>query len=426
MATGVVWQTGLAITDGPKFRAWDMSTGGVAFPTPEWLVEDPAIGGAGWDRPTASDDRRFVAYCTNASNSIFVYDLLKQSRLRILLPSDSNGIDPPIVSPSGRWVAVSRYEDTETQPIVHVFDAATGKEVTIPAFTQWCNFLAWSPDESRLAIGTATGLAVLNTSTWTTISLGTAFSGDSSAGVFSPTGAHFVLVRYDDFGCRLYETATWTSTTLTYPTGEQYTPSNDAKVCFSPNGERFLLRPGKSDISRTYVFAIPSGTVTHDLSHAALTGGNHSQEIKAVEFLPNSDSLVHAGYTYNADISSSVIRLHEYNLATNTYAGFVDATDRLDPGIDTPTIKVWISTLPPIGVTTGATGGVLTADNSPAVGTEVRVHDRITGAVLGTAETDGSGQFTVGPVIPYTPEIQVVLKDDSVPALNDLIYRINV
>lgn len=392
------------------FQAHDLSN--IAGPAPDlgldWLNADPVwagLPGVTLEKVSISQDSRVLAYADSTAQNAYVFDLEAQTKLVIPGPVGHEFDYVATISPSGAWLALTTYQDAETESVVRVYDAGTGVLLAdFPTLTGSANFVAWSEDESLFLVGTGDTLAPIDTSSWTIITLGTAPPGEALSGKFSPDGTKCAIRCWGSNGLIVYETATWTSTALTPE------PTDVPFYSFSPDSSKLVaVTYGDGAI----VYSAPGwGSTT--VPWATLTLDDPIG-VAAVDFSASGNLLVLAASPYLVDAT-----LHEYDLGASSYVGATSLPS--GDGV----VAYFLFPPPPATpnvVTTGASGAVLDATGAPAAGRVVRVYDRTTGALITSTTTDAEGKFTTSD-IGSPAEIQVVLMDNSTPALNDLIYRV--
>ncbi|HEU4890799.1 MAG TPA: caspase family protein [Vicinamibacterales bacterium] len=226
-----VISTGVA-DDGPSF--WDAATGA-------YLRSHPA--GASVDGLSISRDGRYLAM--GAIGTVFVQDAATGATLRNL--TGFGGVTDATALDSGsQWVAAAAGDGR-----VYVWHlAGTGERRLLTGVSNVWDF-DLSPDGSRLAACSFSGVSLLNTTTW---AVERTLKGNCRAVAFNPQGT--LLVASDGRSARVWDARSWSELGQI---GRAFRAVQSAAVS---NDARWIATPGESKIA---VWDTLSGEVTRVL-----------------------------------------------------------------------------------------------------------------------------------------------------------------
>lgn len=333
------------------------------------------------------------------------------------------------ISPNGAFLAKARAQS----PYLQVYNTTTWTTVTLgttPGSAQYqC---AFSPDGTKLAVAqnNAPGLVVFNTSDWSVVSLGEstnycyglAWSGDSSRLAVAHSASPYVKV---------YETTGWT--VVATPSG----PGSSYSLAYSPDGTKLAVggtvspylrvfnTSDWSDLSApTQVYYPMALAFSPDGTKLAL--GNQNS--------PYSKVLNVSGWTtvtLTPAVTAGSVRKIAFNASGSRLACAHDGspfitvyeTTGWTPITMTPTVPtngggVAYGQLPLTAVK-NPSNPILDDLGNPAVRT-VRVFDRLTGELFSQVVSDASGLYHVPLVTTRVVDVQF-MDDDGGTQYNDII-----
>lgn len=356
--------------------------------------------------------------------TVMIYNLVALTKVVFTLPATTKGWQLDL-SPDGFMLAISAYDYLEVENSLRIYNTSTGALVSgTPVYTGWVNAIKFSPDGTKLAMQSDSGgFAVYDTTTWAPITLADSLSGSEwlvGQIEFSPDGSLCVLGLYSLLAdhaskVKVYSTATWAvSTPAVQPAGTY----RSYKLALSADGSRLAANAETElliyNTSSWACLVVPHSTYDPSGLKAVYAFG-----------FSGDGSMVEMALTSGASAYPTV----PWELAcVNAVTGSMATTVTLTASSSEPQFALFIPGAPvaaSIVVTTGTTGSVLDALGNP-VAVTVRVYDRVTGALLTETTSDALGEFLTDELPGGTTEVQVVLLDDSTPALNDLIYRITL